>query len=120
MRFFSLAFCCVANAEPKASRVKSLLNSMNLTPEEAWKIKDPAGVWYGPHECNGCGATVVKLSVAQGGIALDAPHNHHYPNHIWQKHICKPLTLTEISNARSQGVILQGDLETISGGRLYC
>ena len=80
---------------------------MNLTPEEAWKIKDPDGVWYGPHQCNGCGATIIKLSVAQGGIALDAPFNHHYPNHVWEKHSCKTLSLQEITNARSQGVCLR-------------
>lgn len=86
---------------------------MNLTPQESWKIKDPAGVWYGPHECNGCGATVVKLSVAQGGITLDAPHNHHYPNHIWEKHVCNPVSLYEIQAARSQGVSLGSDSRLI-------
>jgi len=61
---------------------------MKLKSEEKKKIKDPKGIWYGPHQCNGCGATVVILSREQGGIALDAPFNHHYPNHIWQKHDC--------------------------------
>jgi hypothetical protein len=74
---------------------------MNLTPEEAWKIKDPVGVWYGPHECNGCGATIIKLSLEQGGISLNAPHDHHYPNHVWQKHSCAE------HNALKQGVVIK-------------
>lgn len=61
---------------------------MPLTQKEQKKIKDPKGVWYGPHECNGCGSTVVKLSIQQGGITLDAPFGHHYPNHVWEKHEC--------------------------------
>jgi len=45
-------------------------------------------VWYGPHQCNGCGETVVVLSRQQGGLALNAPHNHNYPNHVWEEHVC--------------------------------
>lgn len=52
-------------------------------------IKDPEGIWYGPHECNGCGKLVIKKSLDQGGLTLDAPHNHHYPNHQWEIHICE-------------------------------
>lgn len=51
-------------------------------------IRNRKVVWYGPHECNGCGATVVKSSIESGAIALDAPHGHHYPNHKWMKHVC--------------------------------
>lgn len=51
-------------------------------------IRNPKVVWYGPHECNGCGATVVKASVEDGAMTLDAPHGHHYPNHKWTKHKC--------------------------------
>lgn len=45
--------------------------------------------WYGPYDCNGCGATIVKSSIKIGGIMLNAPHGHHYPNHDWKKHVCK-------------------------------
>jgi hypothetical protein len=51
-------------------------------------IRNPSIVWYGPHECNGCGAIIVKPSISSGGIALDAPHGHHYPNHQWKEHKC--------------------------------
>ena len=61
---------------------------MRLTPEQEYKIRDPKGVWYGPHQCNGCGETVVVLSRQQGGLALNAPHNHNYPNHVWEEHVC--------------------------------
>lgn len=61
---------------------------MKLTREENYKIFDPKGIWYGPHACNGCGSTVIVLQKNQGGLALDAPHNHHYPNHVWEKHSC--------------------------------
>lgn len=45
-------------------------------------------VWYGPHECNGCAATIIKSSIESGGVMLDAPHGHHYPNHKWTEHRC--------------------------------
>jgi hypothetical protein len=51
-------------------------------------IRNPEVVWYGPHECNGCGATIVKSSIKSGGVSLDAPHDHHYPNHQWARHNC--------------------------------
>lgn len=51
-------------------------------------IRNRKVVWYGPHECNNCGATIVKSSFNQGGLELDAPHGHHYPNHRWTLHRC--------------------------------
>lgn len=51
-------------------------------------IRNRKVVWYGPHECNNCGATIVKSSHNQGGIELDAPFDHHYPNHRWVLHRC--------------------------------
>ena len=53
-------------------------------------IRNPNVVWYGPHECNGCGQTIVKASTHDGGMSLDAPHGHHYPNHKWTEHRCHP------------------------------
>ena len=52
-------------------------------------IRDKSVVWYGPHECEGCGECIIKSSVETGGVALDSPHNHHYPNHEWRLHRCK-------------------------------
>ncbi len=63
--------------------------TQKLSKTEIKKIRDPKGIWYGPHECNGCGTTIVKLSKEQGNISLDAPFNHHYPNFQWKKHTCK-------------------------------
>lgn len=51
-------------------------------------IRNRKVVWYGPHACNGCGATIIKSSIESGGLALDAPHGHHYPNHKWVLHRC--------------------------------
>ena len=51
-------------------------------------ITDPDVIWYGPHECNGCGKQIVKSSIDTGGVALDFAHNSHYPNHVWEKHVC--------------------------------
>ncbi len=45
-------------------------------------------VWYGPHECNICGGIIIKSSFETGGLMLDAPHDHHYPNHKWTVHKC--------------------------------
>lgn len=52
-------------------------------------IRDPAIIWYGPHQCNKCVAMIVKSSFESGGVMLDAgDHNHHYPNWPWQRHKC--------------------------------
>ncbi len=56
------------------------------------EIRDPAAVWYGPHQCSGCGKMIVKRDHRQGELlALDAAdYNHHYPNFIWTEHVCTP------------------------------
>ena len=60
------------------------------TPEGFHKfIRDPAVIWYGPHQCDRCGCLIVKSSIETGGLELDAgDYNHHYPNFPWQKHAC--------------------------------
>jgi hypothetical protein len=30
----------------------------------------------------------VKLQREKGDVSLDAPHDHHYPNHDWKEHEC--------------------------------
>lgn len=52
-------------------------------------IRDPAIIWYGPHQCNKCGQIIVKSSFESGGLALDAgDYEHHYPNFPWKRHDC--------------------------------
>lgn len=52
-------------------------------------IYDPSVVWYGPHACQTCGNLIVQSSAESGAIALDAPFEHHYPNHRWVEHECR-------------------------------
>jgi hypothetical protein len=73
----------------KSKGQASLNKRLILKPSELIAfLRDRSVVWYGPHECNGCGATVVKSSNETGGVSLDAPHGHHYPNHKWIEHRC--------------------------------
>ena len=54
-------------------------------------IRNPDIIWYGPHQCNMCGNTIVQSSYQQGGVQLDASDiNHNYPNYEWQLHKCSP------------------------------
>lgn len=56
------------------------------------EIRDPAAIWYGPHQCEGCGKVIVRRDRRQGEVlSLDAEDfNHHYPNVIWTEHVCTP------------------------------
>jgi len=56
------------------------------------EIRDPAAIFYGPHQCENCGRIIVRRCRKQGeDLTLDAEDfNHHYPNFIWQEHICTP------------------------------
>lgn len=56
------------------------------------EIRDPAAVWYGPHQCEGCGRIIIRRDRRQGEVlALDAEDfNHHYPNFVWTEHVCTP------------------------------
>lgn len=56
------------------------------------EIRDPAAIFYGPHECHGCGRIVVRRAKEQGqDLTLDAAEfNHHYPNFVWLEHVCTP------------------------------
>jgi hypothetical protein len=76
---------------PKRKRTRSSdsLERLVMQPVKLQTfIRNPKTVWYGPHQCNGCGATIVKSSIESGGVSLDAPHGHHYPNHEWTQHKC--------------------------------
>lgn len=47
-------------------------------------------VYYGPHECQNCGATVVKMGAEFGGNTFDQPQGPIYPNTEWHVHVCDP------------------------------
>lgn len=63
---------------------------MKTTPAKMLNraIRDPKGIWYGPHQCNKCGGVIVKKSFEQGGLELNAPQGSCYPNHKWELHDC--------------------------------
>ncbi len=65
---------------------KTDINSVNFKLSRFIRLRSV--VWYGVHECNGCGAPIVKSSSETGGVALDAPHDSCYPNHKWALHCC--------------------------------
>lgn len=56
------------------------------------EIRDPRGIWYGPHQCEGCNRIIVKRATEQGPLlALDAESfNRNYPNFVWHEHVCTP------------------------------
>jgi hypothetical protein len=47
-------------------------------------------VYYGPHSCENCGATIVKMGHEFGGNAFDQPDGPIYPNTEWHVHVCDP------------------------------
>lgn len=72
------------------------------------KLRDPESLWYGPHQCEACGGIVIRQSLEQGGLKLDAEdHNHHYPNFLWQEHQCKPSIHSLGGKARSASLTPQ-------------
>lgn len=47
-------------------------------------------IYYGPHPCEKCGLSIVKVSAEQGGQELDVPSGIVYPNSMWRPHVCPP------------------------------
>ncbi len=47
-------------------------------------------VYYGPHGCENCGATICKAGFEWGGTAFTYPEGPIYPNTEWFPHICDP------------------------------
>lgn len=45
-------------------------------------------VYYGPHECDGCGKPIVRVALEQGGQKFDLPDGPIYPNSDWPVHEC--------------------------------
>lgn len=80
------------NTTPPAPVAASVPSNFDL-------LRDPMVTWYGPHQCNGCGRTIIKTGLEFPSLVLDAEdHNHHYPNFRWQEHVCpgtKPLAQKE-------------------------
>lgn len=57
---------------------------MSTTPN----IYDPQLIFYGPHPCERCERTIVKVAREQGGHEFDAPIVA-YPNSHWIGHVCR-------------------------------
>ena len=50
---------------------------------------DPETAFYGPHECpKGCGKTVCRAALEQGGMMFEYPEGIIYPNTNWVQHVC--------------------------------
>ncbi len=59
-------------------------------------VDDPRTIFYGPHQCpDGCGATICRASLEQGGMMFDYPRGIIYPNTNWFKHVCAAKILRE-------------------------
>lgn len=50
-------------------------------------------VYYGPHSCENCGATIAKMGQEWGGTAFTYPEGPIYPNTEWHPHVCDPATV---------------------------
>ncbi len=48
-------------------------------------------IYYGPHACENCGATICRMGHEWGGNSFDYPGGPIYPNTEWHAHICDPL-----------------------------
>jgi hypothetical protein len=53
------------------------------------RLVDQRLIFYGPHECDSCGKTIIKLAREQGGAPIDYPSGPIYPNIQWRIHICE-------------------------------
>ncbi len=49
-------------------------------------------IYYGPHACQNCGATICKMGQEFGGNAFTYPQGPIYPNTEWHPHVCDPKT----------------------------
>ena len=45
-------------------------------------------VYYGPHTCENCGVSIVKMGTEWGGNAFTNPEGPIYPNTEWFPHVC--------------------------------
>jgi hypothetical protein len=66
-------------------------------------------VYYGPHQCDNCGAMIVKMGIEFGGTAFNAPKTYAYPNTEWHPHVCDPTEVAAYPRAVAQ---TQAPIET--------
>ena len=45
-------------------------------------------IYYGPHTCENCGVSIVKMGTEWGGNAFTNPEGPIYPNTEWFPHVC--------------------------------
>jgi hypothetical protein len=54
-------------------------------------------IYYGPHACENCGATIAKMGSEWGGTAFTYPDGPIYPNTEWHPHVCDQALVAEHS-----------------------
>lgn len=47
-------------------------------------------IYYGPHQCQNCGAVICKMGIEFSGNAFTYPDGPIYPNTEWHPHVCDP------------------------------
>lgn len=57
-------------------------------------------VFYGPHSCALCGATICKASRHHGSEEFDYPDGPIYPNTVWVRHNCPGVSRPEESDVK--------------------
>ena len=60
---------------------------------------DPEIIYYGPHACSNCGATICKMALEFGGNSFTYPDDLIYPNTIWHPHVCDPKRIASLPKA---------------------
>ena len=58
-------------------------------------------VYYGPHSCENCGASICKMGNEWGGTAFSYPEGPIYPNTEWHPHVCDPELVERHSEFKS-------------------
>lgn len=54
-------------------------------------------IYYGPHACENCLATICRMGREWGGNSFDYPAGPIYPNTEWHAHICDPAYVQRFS-----------------------
>lgn len=62
-------------------------------------------IYYGPHACDNCSATIVKMGLEFGGNMFDQPSGPIYPNTEWHVHVCDPKRVAMKPKARIHSLI---------------
>lgn len=60
-------------------------------------------IYYGPHACANCGATICKMGHEWGGNAFTYPEGPIYPNTEWHPHVCDPKMVAMLRPATIKG-----------------